>query len=75
MPTCEPPLYILYPVTPTASVEAVHEIVAPVEVIPLEDNPVGTVGGVVSLLPPAVVVNVLSTTVARLPEESLDFTR
>jgi hypothetical protein len=46
---CVPPLYILYPVTPTASVEAVQEMVAPVWVMELDVRDVGILGAVVSL--------------------------
>ena len=48
MPTCTPPLYILYPATPTLSVEAFQESEAVEVVVPVTLRFAGTEGGVVS---------------------------
>ena len=54
---CVPPLYIRYPVTPTASVDAFQERLIWEEETAVAERPVGTVGAVVSdggwVLPPA----------------------
>ena len=49
VPICTPPLYILYPVTPTVSVEAVHDRLICDEEIAAAESPVGVVGAIVSL--------------------------
>ncbi len=74
VPICVPALYILYPVTPTVSVEAVHDRLTAEDDTAVAEREVGVVGAVVSDTDTALVVNVLLEPVARLPAESLDLT-
>ena len=70
VPAWVPLRYILYPATPTLSVEAVHEKEAVEEVITPSERPVGTVGGVVSAGGGFCTFTVIAAEIVWLPDVS-----
>ena len=71
VPTCTPALYILYPITPTLSVLAIHDRLIWLEEIALAEGPVGTEGAVVSAANGAGFIDAAKSTQRSLPTDQV----